>query len=100
MIWMRGVENTINTANGQYYVTNAVGMGNYGAGDSDTSTSNPVETGKREEYRVKNVYDLAGNAFDWTFIKVNTKITKKGKIKITNLDNFLLYRIVKVFYFI
>ena len=33
-------------------------------------------------------------------IKVNTKITKKGKIKITNLDNFLLYRIVKVFYFI
>ena len=33
-------------------------------------------------------------------IKVNTKITKKGKIKFTNLDNFLLYRIVKVFYFI
>ena len=33
-------------------------------------------------------------------IKVNTQITKKGKIKITNLDNFLLYRIVKVFYFI
>ena len=33
-------------------------------------------------------------------IKVNTKITKKGKIKITNLDNFLLYRIVKVFNFI
>ena len=33
-------------------------------------------------------------------IKVNTKITKKGKIKITNLDNFLLYRIVKVFHFI
>lgn len=36
----------------------------------------------------------------WTVIKVNTKITKKGKIKFTNLDNFLLYRIVKVFYFI
>ena len=33
-------------------------------------------------------------------IKVNTKITKKGKIKFTNLDNFLLYRIVKVFNFI
>ena len=33
-------------------------------------------------------------------IKVNTKITKKGKIKFTNLDNFLLYRIVKVFHFI
>lgn len=37
---------------------------------------------------------------DNSIIKVNTKITKKGKIKITNLDNFLLYRIVKVFYFI
>ena len=33
-------------------------------------------------------------------IKVNTKITKKVKIKFTSLDNFLLYRIVKVFHFI
>ena len=37
---------------------------------------------------------------DKELIKVNTKITKKGKIKFTSLNNFLLYRIVKVFHFI
>ena len=48
------------------------------------------------------VYNSMKNVISSTTqdIKVNTKITKKGKIKITNLDNFLLYRIVKVFYFI
>ena len=66
MIWMRGVENTIDKTNGIYYVTNAVGMGNYGTGDSDKSTSGPVATGKREQYKVKNVYDLAGNEYEWT----------------------------------
>ena len=67
MIWMKEVKNTKNTTNGQYYITNSLGMGNYGTGDdSDTSTSSPVSTGKREEYKVKNVYDLAGNVYDWT----------------------------------
>ena len=64
MIWMREVKNEVNTTNGQYYVTNSVGMGNYGIGDSDTNMTDPVETGKREEYKVKNIYDLAGNVHD------------------------------------
>ena len=72
MIWMRGVKNTINNANGNYYITNSVGMGNYEEGDSDTSTSNPVTTGKKEEYKVKNVYDLAGNVYDWTLETYDT----------------------------
>ena len=66
MIWMKDVKNTINTTNGQYYVTNAVGMGNYGTGDDDTNTSAPVATGNREAYKVKNIYDLAGNVADWS----------------------------------
>ena len=72
MIWMRGVKNTKNTTNGKFYVTNAVGMGNYGTGDSDTGTSGPVATGNRDEYKVKNVYDLAGNVYDWTLEASNT----------------------------
>ena len=65
MIWMKGVENTVNSTNGQYYVTNAVGMGNYGVSGEDDydDTSNPAETGC---YDVKNIFDLAGNIHDWT----------------------------------
>ena len=65
MIWMKDVKNTVNTTNGQYYVTNAVGMGNYGVADVDNypNTSNPAATGC---YDVKNIYDLAGNIYDWT----------------------------------
>lgn len=56
-------------------------------------TSDTLPPYIKEELTKNHVLDSDG-------IKVNTKITKKGKIKITNLDNFLLYRIVKVFYFI
>ena len=86
MIWMKEVKNTINTSNGQYYITNAVGMGNYGAGDSDTSTSDSVATGKREEYKVKNIYDLAGNVYDWTLETNNTnnRVLRGGNYSSTN----------------
>ena len=65
MIWMKEVKNTVNTDNGEYYVTNAVGMGNYGVSDGDDypDKSTPAETGC---YDVKNIYDLAGNIYDWT----------------------------------
>ena len=66
MIWMRQIKNEKYTEYGQYYITNGIGMGNYGEGDRDTSNAFPVATGKREEYKVKNVYDLAGNVSDWT----------------------------------
>ena len=70
MIWMKGVKNTVNTINGQFYVTNAVGMGNYGnisgVDDGWNNTSSPAPTGYQENYRVKNIYDLAGNVYDWT----------------------------------
>ena len=78
MIWMREVKNEVNTTNGQYYVTNSVGMGNYGIGDSDTNMTDPVETGKREEYKVKNIYDLAGNVADWT-LEVNSSSFRVGR---------------------
>ena len=69
MIWMKTVKNTINTTNGEYYVTNAVGMGNYGTisgvDDGWSSTSAPAPTGYQENYKVKNIYDLAGNVWDW-----------------------------------
>ncbi len=63
MIWMKDVQNTVNTDNGKYYITNSVGMGNFGTGDGYTDTSNPTATGC---FEVKNIYDLAGNVLDWT----------------------------------
>ena len=72
MLWMKGVpsELTNGTYTGSYYVTNAVGMGNYGemsgVNDGSESTSSPASTGFSENFKVKNVYDLAGNVFDWT----------------------------------
>ena len=69
MIWMRNVKNTINTTNGQYYVTNSVGMGNFGSisgVDDGWSTSSAAPTGYQESYKVKNIYDLAGNVYDWS----------------------------------
>ena len=74
MIWMRGIENQNQNQN-SYYVLNSFGMGNYGTEDSDTNTSKPVTTGKREEYKVKNVYDLAGNVYDSTLEVDNTSYT-------------------------
>ena len=71
MIWMRNVpsEYTDTTYRGNYYVTNAVGMGNYGRinGVNDGwSNISPAPTGYQDSYKVKNVFDLAGNIYDWT----------------------------------
>ncbi len=69
IIWMKNIKNTVNTTNGQYYVTNALGMGNYGlisGVDGGWNANSLAPTGYQEIYKVKNIYDLAGNAFDFT----------------------------------
>ena len=70
MIWMKEVENE---AKKSFYVLNALGMGNYGTDDdSDSDTTSPAPTGNTDNYKVKNVFDLAGNVFDWTLEATNT----------------------------
>ena len=67
MIWMKDVPNKVNTTNGNYYITNSVGMGNFGniseVDNGYSDTSDPTATGC---FDVKNIYDLAGNVDDWT----------------------------------
>ena len=41
------------------YVRNSNGKGNYGTGNS-------INTGSNDEYKVKNIYDMAGNVREWT----------------------------------
>ena len=71
MIWMRKIANDKNTANkNTFYVINAVGMGNLGVTadekDKNSSDIRLAETGSSDDYKVKNIYDLAGNVYDWT----------------------------------
>ena len=64
IIWMRNVKNE---AKNSYYVINSLTMGNFGTSDDpDSSATSPSPTGNSDKYKVKNVYDLAGNVFDGT----------------------------------
>ena len=71
MIWMKDVENT---AKKSYYIINSLTMGNFGT--SDDSTSGLADTGF---YSVKNIYDLAGNVYDWTLEAINTNYRVKRR---------------------
>ena len=80
MIWMKNIENDEETTRGKYYVTNGVVKGNYGKitingneiKDGNDKTTSPASTGSQETYRVKNIYDLAGNVYEWSLEAYDT----------------------------
>ena len=54
------------------YATNSAGKGNYSGtngADDIASTSEPAECGAREGFKQKNIYDMAGNVYEWTMEK-------------------------------
>lgn len=53
--WMSDINNT---NSGNKYIIDSTGMGNY--------TGHQEGTGTNDLYRVKNIYDLAGNMYEWT----------------------------------
>ena len=68
MIWMKNVENDKEKTRGKYYVTNGAGKGNYEtiSGVTNDNYSWEAPTGSQDAYRVKNIYDLAGNVSEWS----------------------------------
>ncbi len=81
MLWMQGVENP--TVPGAKYITNSSGMGWYygekGIDDVDNSNNltgvdlkKEIEGKQVVTNRVKNIYDLAGNMYEWTLEAYNT----------------------------
>ena len=46
------------------YVTDSTGKGNYSGTQGDTNKAIP--TGTNDDYAVQNIYDMAGNVWDWT----------------------------------
>jgi len=61
MNWMKDVKNP--NVEGAYYIKNSTGMGNYKKADG---TYKAIATGSNNNYKVKNIYDLAGNYYEWT----------------------------------
>ena len=64
MIWMKEELNEESPTNGAFYVTNSVGMGNFGAiSGVEDGYDDLAATGC---FDVRNIFDLAGNVYDWT----------------------------------
>lgn len=96
MIWMKNIKNDKETTRGKYYVTNGVVKGNYGKitingneiKDGNDNTTSPAETGSKDEYRIKNIYDLAGNVWEWTLeaIRNNIRAVRGGGYDIEYIE--------------
>ena len=73
------------------YVRDSTGQGNY---LDDDSTNNPGNTGAKEEYKIKNIYDLAGNVMEWTMESYNTgkRVYRGGSYNLPGSQNPSSYR--------
>ena len=69
MIWMKEEKSSDQApSRGKYYVTNGAGKGNYGtiSGVKNDVYSGIAPTGSQDIYSIKNIFDLAGNVFEWS----------------------------------
>lgn len=75
MIWIKDVKNTTGEEGAKYFVLDSTNMGNYlntEIKDEDGSTLKRngeafrFKSGELEGTKVNNIYDLAGNAWEWT----------------------------------
>ena len=69
------------------YLTNSAGKGNYNA-------NNPIPTGSNENYKMKNIYDMAGNVGEWTMEACNTypRVDRGGYYSYTGSEYPVTYR--------
>jgi len=82
------------------YATNSVGYGNYsetdGAGDTFLSTSAPTFCGAAPQFKQKNIYDMAGNVWEWTMeMKISNsagRLERGGSYETPGLDYPTGYR--------
>lgn len=77
MIFLSGIENTKATSGAPYYILNSETMGNYISLEIKSTEKNKEDikksgtaihltTGYLESFKTKNIYDLAGNVWEWT----------------------------------
>ena len=70
MIWMKNVKNIKDSS--KYYVIDGSYMGNYDTATGGTGT--PQVSGYKDDYAVKQIFDLGGNLYDWTVEAYQTHI--------------------------
>ena len=54
------------------FPTNSTGKGNYVR--TQGSTNKAIPTGSNTNYKVNNIYDLAGNVYEWTLEAYSNKV--------------------------
>ena len=72
---MNWIDSNYSKGNGtcNSFVSNSTGQGNYNEDENTNSWKNNLTScGSSDDYRVKNIYDLAGNVFEWTMEAVST----------------------------
>ena len=71
LIWLAETNQESSGVNGKSYaeIANSSGWGNYNTSSGGTGAKQP--TGNSETWKANNIYDIAGNVFDWT-IEANT----------------------------
>ena len=85
------------------YSTDSTGKGNYsgtnGADDIDSywnsksDNSGPAVSGAREGFKQKNIYDMAGNVYEWTMEKYSIgRVSRGGYYGYSGSDNPASYR--------
>ena len=71
LIWLAETNQASSGVNGKSYaeIANSSGWGNYNTSSGGTGAKQP--TGNSETWKANNIYDMAGNVFDWT-VEANT----------------------------
>ena len=94
MIWMKEEKSSDQApSRGKYYVTNGAGKGNYGTisgvDDGNSSEDTPAPTGSQDAYSTKNIFDLAGNVFEWSLEAnyTNNRVIRGGYYSYTDAYN-------------
>lgn len=86
------------------YATNSAGYGNHsgtdGKGDTFASTSEPTTCGAAPQFRQKNIYDMAGNVWEWTMeYSSNNRIFRGGYYNGSASEIPASYRAIRSFDF-
>lgn len=66
LIWLAETNQASSGVNGKSYaeIVNSSGWGNYERDSGGTGVKQP--TGNSETWKANNIYDMAGNVYDWT----------------------------------
>ena len=71
------------------YLTESTGKGNYNTGGT-------IPTGSNPEYQLKNIYDIAGNVWEWTMEAYSTdnRVHRGGTYSYTGSNNAVSSRLI------